>query len=94
MVTKHCPLLKEECQEHRCRWYIQLMGSNPQTGAPIAEWGCAVEWIPILLIEQSKEVRQNAAAVESFRNENVNIANRLMAGLQEGLLSRLPNKLE
>lgn len=74
MAEKLCPLFKEACYEHRCRWYIQLLGSHPQTGVQQAEWGCAVEWLPILMIEQAKEIRQGAAAVESFRNESVNNA--------------------
>lgn len=45
------------------------MGTNPQTGVQVSEWGCAVEWLPVLLIENAKEVRQTAAAVESARNE-------------------------
>jgi hypothetical protein len=64
------------------------MGTHPQTGVPLAEWGCAVEWLPILMIEQSKEVRQNAAAIESFRNENVNIGANLAAAIGLGVPRR------
>ncbi len=55
--------------EHNCEWYIQLQGKHPNTGQDINEWGCAMAWMPILLIENAKEVRQGAAATESFRNE-------------------------
>lgn len=68
MAEKLCPLVKKACLEHQCRWYIQLQGKHPQSGADISEWGCAVEWLPVLLIENAKEVRQGAAATESFRN--------------------------
>jgi len=64
-----CPLYKEPCHEHTCRWYTRVLGKSPQTGNDIDEFGCAVEWIPVLLIEVSKETRQAAAATESFRNE-------------------------
>ncbi len=62
------------CIEHRCRWYIQLIGTNPQTGEQRAEWGCAVEFLPILLIENAKETRQAAAATEAARNVSAGVA--------------------
>jgi hypothetical protein len=48
-----------------------VRGTNPNTGAEIDEWRCAFTWLPMMLIETSKEVRQGAAATESFRNEMV-----------------------
>lgn len=63
-----CPLIKKPCMKHDCEWYTQLQGTHPQTGVAINEWGCAVAWLPALLIEGSKETRQAAAAIESFRN--------------------------
>lgn len=44
---------------------------NPNTGEPIDEWQCAVNLLPILLIENSQQQRSTSAAVESFRNETV-----------------------
>lgn len=71
-----CPLNKfKKCKEFECSWYIQVQGINPQTGIPVDEWGCAVGWLPILLIENSQQQRSTGAAVESFRNEVVK-ANR------------------
>ncbi len=64
----HCPLLDKECIQFKCAFWTQLRGKNPQTGSEIDEWACAVAWLPILLIENAKEVRQGAAATESFRN--------------------------
>ena len=73
MAEKLCPLPSEgtraPCIEHRCRWYIQLLGKHPQKDAPLQEWGCAVEWLPILLIENAQQTRHFGAAVESSRNE-------------------------
>ena len=68
---KKCPLLNKKCIRHKCQWFTQLQGTNPQTGQPVDEWGCAIAWLPVLLIEGSKETRQTAAAIESFRNEMV-----------------------
>ena len=92
MADKHCPLYKEPCHEHKCRWYIQLLGKNPQTGADISDFGCAIEWLPVLMIEQSKEVRQTAAAVESFRNVNASMAHQIVDGFREVVVRMLPRK--
>lgn len=69
------------CIEHRCRWYIQLIGKHPQKDAPVEEWGCAMEFLPILLIENAQQTRQHAAAVESARNEARNDAAAVSASV-------------
>lgn len=66
---KFCPLIKKDCVELQCSWFILLRGTNPQTGDPVDEWNCAVTVMPMLTIENSQQQRQTAAAVESFRNE-------------------------
>jgi len=68
----NCPLDNfNPCRQTDCAWFTQLRGNNPNTGEPIDEWGCAIAWIPVLLIENSQQQRQTGAAVESFRNEVV-----------------------
>jgi len=69
---KFCPLIGEDCLGLKCSWFTQIRGTHPQTGQEIDEWGCAVTWIPTLLIENSQQQRQTGAAVESFRNETLN----------------------
>lgn len=66
-----CPLIKEDCKGLGCSWFTQLRGVNPQTGQDVDEWGCAITWLPMLLIENSQQQRSTGAAVESFRNEMV-----------------------
>jgi len=66
-----CPLIKKECVQMQCTWFTQVRGKNPQTGADVDEWGCAIAWMPILMIENSQQQRSTGAAVESFRNEMV-----------------------
>jgi hypothetical protein len=69
----NCPLDSfNPCRQTDCAWFTQLRGNNPNTGEPVDEWGCAIAWIPVLLIENSQQQRQTGAAVESFRNEMVN----------------------
>lgn len=81
-----CPIYKKTCKQLDCAWFVQLRGTHPQTGADIDEYGCAVSWLPILLIEGAKETRQIGAAVESFRNEMVKSNAFLAAGIPRLLL--------
>ena len=64
-----CPLLKETCIEHGCKFYIHLVGADPQTGGPIDKFDCTFAFLPMLLVEGARETRHTAAAVESLRNE-------------------------
>ena len=66
-----CPLIKKDCKGLECVWFTQMRGMNPNTGKEVDEWGCAISWLPVLLVENSQQQRQTGAAVESFRNEMV-----------------------
>lgn len=67
-----CPLNNfEPCRQLDCAWFIQVRGTNPNTGQAVDEWACSMAWMPMLLIENSQQQRQTGAAVESFRNEMV-----------------------
>jgi len=68
---KWCPLIKKDCVEHKCAWYIHVAGLDPNTGQEIDHFGCSIGWMPTLLIENSQQQRQTGAAVESFRNEMI-----------------------
>jgi hypothetical protein len=70
----YCPLLKKDCIGLQCNWFIQIRGTNPNTGADVDEWGCSIAWLPHLLIENANQTRQAGAAVESMRNESVRMA--------------------
>lgn len=75
-----CPLLNEPCIEDgsirdgelvACKFWMEIAGKNPQDGSEIKDGNCTLNWIPMLLIENSKTNRETGAAVESFRNEMV-----------------------
>jgi hypothetical protein len=75
-----CPLMGGECVEDgairdgelvACRFWVTVIGKDPQTGKEVNNGDCAMAWTPILLIENSKVNRETGAAVESFRNEMV-----------------------
>lgn len=88
-----CPL-GHKCEDardgviHRCAWSVEIRGTNPNTGAEMDERGCAMAWLPILLIETAGAARGTSAAVESFRNEMVTANNNtaLLSSINRRLL--------
>ena len=88
---KFCPLIGEDCLGLKCSWFTQIRGTHPQTGQEIDEWGCAVTWMPLLLIENSQQQRQTGAAVESFRNETLS---RISHTIRMKPIKEPNNKLE
>ena len=88
---KFCPLIGEDCLGLKCSWFTQIRGMYPQTGEEIDEWGCAVTWMPMLMIENSQQQRSTNAAVESFRNETLN---RISQTISMKAIEEPINKLE
>ena len=92
-----CPFqLGEPCVEHgeirmrngeptlvKCRFWINIMGQNPQTGETVNNYDCAMAWMPVLMIENSKVNRETGAAVESMRNETVKASDNLVRTIQD-----------
>jgi len=82
MAGKTCPLWRGKCREHNCLWYSQIHGKHPSTGADTSEWGCAMAWLPWLIIENTKEARHTTASVDKFNNNMVN-SNAILGVLQQ-----------
>lgn len=82
-----CPL-GHRCEEakdgaiHRCAWLTKLAGQLPD-GTQTDEHGCAMSWLPVLLVENARVSRGTSAAVESFRNQMVdfNTSSQLLIGV-------------
>ena len=100
-TIQSCPL-GSKCEEikpdgiHRCTWLIELAGENPNTGEPINDRGCAMRWIPILLIENSRQQRSTSVAVESFRNEMTaaNQTSQRLFAVATGVTNVLPTLIK
>ena len=86
-----CPLVGEDCLGLKCAWFTQIRGMHPQTGEEIDEWGCAVSWMPILLIENSNKQRETNDTVQNFRNETLN---RISQTINMKTIEEPINKLE
>ena len=70
----------------QCWKWIQIQGSNPNTGQEINEYRCADNWQVFLAMEHSLYERQTGAAVESFRNEMVTQNNQLLTNISNKAL--------
>ena len=71
-VKDNCPLNGfEPCKQLECAWFVQMRGTDPNSGKEIDEYSCGIAWIPMLLVENAMQSRQSGAAIESFRNEMV-----------------------
>lgn len=57
---------------NNCLWYTRIRGINPQTGVDEDKLDCAINIIPILIIEHLRQAYSMGGALESFRNEMVN----------------------
>jgi hypothetical protein len=74
MQIKHgtyCPFIKKDCIQNQCALFTCVRGLDANTGKEIDEWGCALGWLPTLIISGANESRKTCAATESFRNEMV-----------------------
>ena len=56
-----CPLIKKKCVGHKCAWYTQVRGKNPNTGVDVDKWDCAVTWMPMMAVEIAQKANQTSA---------------------------------
>lgn len=80
----------EKCKGYDCALFVHLRGTHPQTGAEMDERNCALSWLPLLLVENAKEVREGVAATQSLRNEMARASGAQVTGIGE--LVRLANE--
>jgi len=101
--TADCPL-GAKCEEvkmdngkqyiARCPWYVMVRGTDNNTGKEIDDWGCAIAWMPTLMINTANESRKGVAATESFRNEMVAAQQPRIADIKRRLYQSKEGKCE
>jgi hypothetical protein len=84
-MKKICPLTGDECMQHGCEFYTHLIGKDPQTGKDIDNFGCAIAFLPMLLVENAQQSRQTGAAVESFRNNMTKQNDKMLQLTEDGI---------
>lgn len=86
-VVYTCPL-GSKCQEivgdemHQCSWYVNLKGSDPQSGNDIDEYRCAMSWQPVLAVAQNTSIIQTSAAVHSLKTDTAKRQNEAIEVLR------------
>jgi len=82
-----CPLMGKDVSKvcHNCEWYTLVRGKHPQTEEQVDNWGCAIAFGPMLLINAAQAAHQGAAATESFRNEVISMAMQPRRAIRGGL---------
>lgn len=77
-----CPLNGKKCvkgkrsdfevddvgEKVQCRMWTHVVGMDPQTGGHIDLWDCSLAWSPVLMVEQSNQIRQATASVDKTAN--------------------------
>lgn len=66
-----CPLHKKSMDLvcHKCPWWLQVRGRNPNNGEEVDHWNCSIAFLPLLQIDTSNHVRQADATIQAMRNE-------------------------
>lgn len=75
-----CPFIGKKCVESKCKLWTHLLGKNPQGDGVVDKFGCAIEFLPILLVENAQMMRQGAASTDKVAN----IVNGLRGEVNEG----------
>ena len=92
-----CPYWRKKMSAvcHTCPLWVQLRGKNPNTGSDVDQWNCSLATLPMLLIENAQQTRQNGAATESLRNELIRAADNTLAAAEtfQAVQSRRDPKL-
>lgn len=95
----YCPLHRAKMAKvcHTCPLWVQLRGTDKNTGHFVDEWMCSLTALPKLLVENADMARQAGAATETLRNELVRVsANTLSAAetFQAVQVARKPNLID
>lgn len=65
----YCPLLRKDCIKFKCKFWTKLVGRHPQIeGQTIDHYDCTWKWMPILMIENTKEAIGVTHSIDAFRN--------------------------
>lgn len=79
----YCPLMKGTClngfvkgmpetedgARTTCALFIRLLGKNPQTGEAIDDPGCALRFLPLMVLEGTDATRRVGAAADKVASE-------------------------
>lgn len=54
---------------HKCPLWMHIRGKNPNTGAEIDRWSCALAQLPVMMVENAQQSRFVEGAINELRKE-------------------------
>lgn len=64
-----CPLLNKPCIKDRCAFYLQITGTDKETGAPTTEKDCLFIWNTNFQIDAIRTMEREHQVLGQMRNE-------------------------
>lgn len=64
-----CPFWRGPCRKEECRLWIRVQGKNPQSEEYVERFGCAFEWMPMLILDVAQQSRQAGASTDKVATE-------------------------
>lgn len=70
---KICPLFRKDVSKvcHTCAWFVEMIGTNPQTGEPVTRAQCALTAQVMATLEAARGGHAAAATTQELRNDIV-----------------------
>lgn len=66
---KICPFINKTCLEHKCMFFVNVVGKHPQTGKDIDMWDCTFKIQSLLLMEHGRQLEGLRMVSEETRNQ-------------------------
>lgn len=75
LSTLMCPLMQKQQKTvcHKCKFWEHVRGRNPNTGEEMDRWDCVLSFQFTMQMENNKFTYELGAAIESQRNELVEL---------------------
>ena len=68
-MNKLCPLTADPCMEHKCQFFMPVVGTHPNTGEPMRPYECAYKLTPVFLMGVISSVTKLDGEVSAARKE-------------------------
>jgi hypothetical protein len=85
-------VVQKDCVEGKCRMWTHLLGKNPQGEGTVDKFGCALEFLPILLVENAQMMRMAAASTDKVANQ-VATGNKILGQARQMAIENRVEKL-
>lgn len=96
-IRKDFPEDQATGQKLSCRWWVHVVGKEPQSEKPVDHFDCTMAWMPVLQIEGAQMTRMVTAAVDKtateVRRQHVTFLGALPDEARDRLMQSQPAQL-